>query len=101
MGTPYLKYEPSVFTGFAIKSDSIMDTHDFFDRPFFVFIEGDQTGAGLDVELETNQKSFSFDHNIVCRDGMFEHNQLFAVFEKQDIEAMIELMQHCLKSIKI
>jgi hypothetical protein len=52
-----------------------------------------------DIEIiEQMEKGISHpvDFESTCRDGFFDESQMFAIFEKQDIEALIERLKKCL-----
>ena len=88
-GTLFSKYEPCVFEDLCIKgetwgndfqvqqiADAIESTgcEDFSKRLFHSEVEGD---------------SLPMDFNCMGRDGCFDDDQLFAVWERADVEALI------------
>jgi hypothetical protein len=95
-GVIYSKYEPCNFREFAIKYDtcggdfvcqSIMD-------PWF---DGSRDSSShfdtLERLQETGESSPPLDFDFAGRDGMFDREQLFAVWERHDVEALIKLLQ--------
>lgn len=94
--TLYNTYEPCVFGPLEIKGESL--SNDWFVQSLNT-VNGrssDDRDLVLD-EAEESGVSFSFDLNCEGRDGCFENNQLFAVWEKEDVEALITRLQECIK----
>ncbi len=99
-GTVFSKYKPSVFGDLQIKGASnayndfwyqqIVDSldcegsHEFFD----LLEESEKTGRSLLMDFETE-----------TRDGMFDDEQLFSVWEREDVMSLINrLLQAVLTS---
>ena len=88
-GTVYSKYEPCVFGDLCIKGDSlkndwayqsIVDAIDAIDSPVFsdkLFLS-EKTGESIDM-----------DFYCMVRDGLFENDQLFSVWDKKDVIALM------------
>lgn len=86
-GTVFRKFEPCIYDGICIKKHSI-NTIDFC----YVgtdFVDGD----GQYVNLETGEFKMEY---IVGRDGCFDEDQLFAVYDKSDLVELIEVLQESL-----
>jgi hypothetical protein len=99
-GTLFQKYSPYVFEDLCIKGETTTaagffqvdlcglwpadcnDTNDFCDA-----LDRMRAGAALPLDLETE-----------CRDGLFDNNQLFAVWEARDVEALIARLGAALRS---
>ena len=87
-GTVFMKYEPHIFGSIYIKVGNVHD--DFiFDRL------DDMDDEGYDLIDE--DKSFEFDLHYTGRDGMFNKEQLFCVYENKDVIQLIERLQSTLK----
>lgn len=104
IGTVYSEYEPCVFGPFLIKGETLFrddgspcdwfcqQIHDSLDSassPMFTDM--------LDRALETGD-SISMNFNIEGRDGCYVEDQLFAVWEQQDVAALIERLQEAMQS---
>jgi len=90
-GTIFCKFEPSVFDSMCIKIESISPV-DFY----YCSLIGEIAGSRYSALEEPEYPSFSFDLNVVRRDGCFDENQLFAVYEDSDIENLISTLQRSL-----
>lgn len=101
--TVYAKYTPSVFDGLNIKGDTIYGLNGEAIDWFYQSIGADAIdahdsaawGALLD-ESQEEGKSLVMDFECQGRDGCFDDDQLFAVFEKADVVALIERLKRCL-----
>lgn len=98
-GTIFMKYEPCCFEGLRVKGESL---------PFRAFAYGDMD-APVDAnnsdefadklfDSEENGTSVPLDFDYYVRDGCFEDKQLFAVYEKEDMEKLITKLQQCIET---
>lgn len=88
-GTVFSKYQPECFDGLAMKGESIHDARDFF-----YFDIAEPVPDSVDLErAEQSIESFDLDFHIQSRDGCFDDDQLFAVWERSDVRALIERLQ--------
>lgn len=95
--TLFSKYEPCHFDGLEIKVGNCGE-RDFITQQIADAIECHDIGdfaAKLDDAKDTGV-SLSMDFNMASRDGCFEGEQLFAVWERADLEALIKRLQVCL-----
>lgn len=95
-GTVFSKYEPYAFDSLAIKGSSIGDI-DFFVQEIETAVDSDHSGDFYDKldAAQTKGASLAMDFNCESRDGLFEPGQLFAVWEKADVEGLIARLQQC------
>lgn len=97
VNTLYSEYKPCVFSGLKIKvSSSCLDfaylnlignidsynSEDFFDKLH---------DAGKDDSV-----SLKLDFEAYSRDGMFDHGQLFAIYEDEDVRQLTVTLLGCL-----
>jgi hypothetical protein len=102
-GTLFMKYRPCIFGDLLIKGESCKS---FFeghkDFLYQQLNELESNGSDHDTELLTKAEkegiSIDFDLNCEGRDGMFEENQLFAIYEEKDF---INLIQRLIKTLTI
>lgn len=92
-GTVFCKYSPCVFGELHIKGDSIFFAggDDFFIQQIVDAIDAFDTCEFMDM-LESARKtgvSVPMDFHVEQRDGLFDKDQLFAVWERSDVEALI------------
>lgn len=55
----------------------------------------DADGGKL-FDAQENGVSVAMDFETQGRDGMFDHDQLYAVWEPQDVAALVERLRRCL-----
>ena len=93
-GTLFSKYEPCVFGALQIKGDSL--SNDFCVQQIADSVKcsgSDELFNILFAAKETGD-SFEMDFEVEGRDGLFEDEQLFAVWEAKDVLALVKrLMQ--------
>lgn len=92
--TLYSKYEPCVFEDFCIKGDTL-SSNDFCYQSITDAVACDSSEEFTDVlsRIEITGESTSMDFECQGRDGCFDSEQLFAVWEKTDVEALICRLQ--------
>lgn len=93
-GTMFSKYEPCIFSGLMIKKGSIIEASDFFYINLIDTVEANDSGDFVSIltKAETEQTSFKLAFNCIERDGLFNKDQLFAVYEKQDVMVLINTL---------
>lgn len=94
--TLFAKYHPSVFGQLAIKGESW--ERDFLVQEIVDAIECKDTGEYCEKVdgAQHNGDSIRFDFNCQGRDGYFDDDQLFAVWEQEDVRQLIERLKKCL-----
>ena len=92
--TLYSKYEPCYFSDLTIKCISNM-SDDFVTQGITNAIECDNGQEHIEIlsNSEKNGTSFTMDFDCPGRDGCFDEDQLFAIWEKEDIEKLIERLK--------
>ena len=88
--TLFSKYEPAVFGPLCIKLETWEDSGDFFVQCLAESIEGE-----IATRVERGE-SIRVSYDSCWRDGLFEEGQRFAVWEPDDIQALIARLQECL-----
>lgn len=90
-GTLYAKYEPCVFGPLEIKCESL-GSRDFVAQGIVDAISSTDSGDwGDKLQFAKDYgDSLKMDFNCAGRDGCFVDDQLFAVFESDDVSALIE-----------
>lgn len=94
-GTLFMKYEPCVFEDLCAKGDTL--EHDWLYENIAYSIEctsSDDFGNKLN-DAEEQGISLAMDFDSTGRDGCFDDSQLFAVYEKADIEMLIDKLNRC------
>ena len=102
--TLYSEYEPCAFWGLKIKQKTLF--LDSQNKEPFDFIYEDLIGNVLSknsnefVDIlefaEENKTSFKLDFDCTERDGLFEKEQLFAIYEKEDLTELIKKLNSLL-----
>lgn len=94
--TIFSKYEPCYIHEMEIKGETW--NNDFLVQQVHDAVKADSSAEYTEI-LDRCQKtgeSFEMDFHCQDRDGMFENEQLFVVWEKRDIENLIKRLQECL-----
>jgi hypothetical protein len=94
-GAVFMKYTPSIFSDLMVKKETI--GNDFIYEDIQTGIESDSSGDEMDIlfEAEETGKSIKMTCNTSARDGCFEDDQLFAVYEDEDIKGLIFKLTQC------
>lgn len=94
-GTLFAKYEPCVFEDLCIKGDSIPETRDFFYQDIVGALDARDSGeySNLLFESQETGKSIPLDFDCQSRDGCFEPEQLFAVWDRADVVGLIDRLK--------
>ena len=93
--TLFAKYDPCVFGELETKYETW--EHDFLCASIIDFqgnVSSEHWACILD-EMEKNKSSVGLDFEHSGRDGLFEDNQMFAVFENKDIDDLIAHLRKC------
>lgn len=105
-GTVYAEYDPIVFEGLYIKLKTLKDINNNPIDYYYIHLLGNidaqssSDEADIMIEAEETGKSFKLDFECVSKDGMYESEGLFAIYEKEDIEKFINSLQTCLKKLR-
>ena len=99
-GTIFSKYEYMVFGPLSIKGDSLTNPCiDFFELAIAEAVDcwGPAECIQMLDSAEHKGTSFAMDLECMGRDGLFEKEQLFAVWEKEELLALIGVLQKAIK----
>jgi hypothetical protein len=96
--TVFSKYEPCVFDPIAIKLDTLEGGNDFFVNDSLHDGIECQSCDDEQYKLDAAQQGMSIPltFNIIGRDGFYDEDQLFAVWEPDDIRGLIARLTECL-----
>ena len=95
--TLYSKYTPCCFGELEIKSDN-SGKNDWYVQYLNSAIEFENSGDFID-KLESSRENnieLSIDLKCESRDGLYDEDQLFAVWSKKDVKTLIERLTECL-----
>lgn len=100
-GYVYAKYVPCMFESMSIKGDTIYHDGkaiDWFYQQIMDAIDAKDSGewGNLLEESELTGKSVPMNFECEGRDGCFEDDQLFAVFEPKDVADLIQRLMRCI-----
>ncbi|WP_024647747.1 hypothetical protein [Pseudomonas syringae] len=97
IGTVFAKYEPCVFEELMIKAETLPEIKDFCYQSI-IQIDIGQSGDCYEALLgsEKTGKAVGMDLALQGRDGCFDENQLFAVYDRSDVELLIQRLQQAL-----
>jgi hypothetical protein len=98
----YTLYEPCIFTGLFIKNNTLKNDNgeniDFFISEIIAPIDCENSGEYTDkcIEAGENHIDLQLDFKSLSRDGMFDEEELYAVYSKKDIKKLIERLNELL-----
>jgi len=100
-GVVYSKYEPCCFGPLEIKGDSCGDI-DFFSQQIADSVKcgGSDEFADILFDAAETGASFALDFEIEGRDGCFDAGQLFAVWESEDVSALVARLQKLMSNVE-
>lgn len=92
-GTVFAKYRPQIFDELCVKGDSINESSDFFYRPVWEpYAYSSSELHDVLVAAEERKEEVQIDTDCWQRDGLFEYEQLFAVFSSDEVVKIAESM---------
>lgn len=94
-GTVFMKYEPCCFDELCVKGRTLENDFLYADIVGEIEAESSDEFSAKLTAAENTFASIPMDFNCYTRDGCFDPKQLFAIYEKQDIEGLIAKLQEC------
>jgi len=93
--TVFSKYEPCVFGELMIKGESL--ANDFYAQEIgdAIFCSGSSDRVDKLGASERDGASLPMDFDCPGRDGLFDDDQMFAVWEPEDVRKLIARLQEC------
>lgn len=93
-GTVFCKYEPCVFGALEMFGGPCGDT-DFMTAELVAYPSSSGSDEMYDIlnRCQESGESFKLDTQCYGRDGLFEKDQLFGVYEREDVEQLIETLK--------
>jgi len=88
-GTIYSKYKPCLTDGLHVKADSL-DTGDFVCMGLIDPVAGDHWEACQKME---QGEHVPYEQDDYGRDGMFDDEQLFMVYDQTDTDTMMRILR--------
>lgn len=97
--TLFSKYQPCSFGELEIKVENC-GARDFVTQDIAGAIAHNDSGEFIDKleDARENGTSLPMDFDFAGRDGCFVDEQIFAVWERADIETLIERLKICLEA---
>lgn len=105
-GVLFAKYSSlGNFDNLLVKQDTMFDFNnnptDFgYQNVMEILSSGSDEWIDIISKAEKTSESFSLDLDCGSRDGLFDQDQMFAVYEQQDLDETIKLLRSC-KAAKI
>lgn len=89
-GTVFAKYKPCIFDDLEIKGGSL--TNDFYAQELSVPIKAasDHEFSDILYRAEADGCEVELDFYNEYRDGLYDKDQLFAVYSKEDVQQLIK-----------
>ena len=90
-GTVFAKYKPQVFDGLCIKGESIIEASDFFYQTLWEVEASNSKELYEKIDAAEN-RGVDVPIDVQCgqRDGLFQYDQLFAVFSAGEVRRIAE-----------
>lgn len=90
IGTVYQKYQPCCFDALMIKGETCA-SNDWFEQEIGGNIVGTNNSEEFFTACEAMQRgeTRAIDFDIQGRDGLFDNEQLFAVWDRDDVTNLI------------
>jgi hypothetical protein len=98
-GAIFMKYYPCVFDALSMKGKTLPS--DFYSLDIAQEIKSkgsDDTHGKLLAAQRDPNISLEMDFSVFGRDGLFDKDQLFAVYEKKDVYGLINKLTECLNA---
>lgn len=98
-GTLFAKYAPCYFESLEIKGDTLSHSDDYCYQQIADSIarEGSHEFSSKLDDAQNAMTSLAMDFDCQGRDGCFDAGQMFAVWERADVEALIERLGRALR----
>lgn len=96
-GTVFAKYAPFLFEALEIKAQTL-NGQDYCYQQIVCSLDAGNAGEWGDMLEDSREtgESLPMDFDCLSRDGCFDDDQLFAVFEHSDVAALIARLQEAL-----
>ncbi|EBZ0015906.1 hypothetical protein ABN36_18185 [Salmonella enterica subsp. enterica] len=96
--TLFSKYKPMVFGDIAIKGDTTASGGDYYYQAIADAVYCASTDEMVKVLVAATAHGHEFNIDLECesRDGFYDADQLFAVWDKRDVEQLINRLKSCL-----
>lgn len=101
-GTLYSEYKPQVFTDLHIKEATFYNLDrnptDYVEMCLIgnLLVQNSNEYSDTLEKAEETGSSFKLDFEMYGRNGMYQDDQLYAVYEKVDIEGLINVLNQCI-----
>ena len=98
-GIIYAYFKPVIFKGLFIKGDTIKDENnkliDYFFKNILNEVSSNSSDEMFDIifKREIDGMSFNLDFDCYERDGLFDNDRKYAIYEKNDIENLINVLK--------
>lgn len=94
-GTLYSEFKPCIFNDLMIKGETIGSDYLYMSLIGNVCHEGDF--ASFIFDRLDNSKDFHLDFNLYSRDGLYDNDAMYAVYDKNDIIGLIDTLKGLIK----
>ena len=92
----FSKYQPHVFGYLSIKDKRIENDFLYQQICDSVECESSEDFDNILNKAHINKSSFDIDLGCLSRDGCYDDKEMFAVWEKKDINKLINSLEKCL-----
>jgi hypothetical protein len=98
-GTVYAVYEPQTWYGLNVKGEVWKDQNgkdfEFLYKSLLYMVDCQNSAEESDIlnSAEHQGTIFKMDYDCYQRDGMFDDNQLYMIYDKEDIRGLIGALE--------
>ena len=89
-GTLFIKFEDSIFTSPLLVLDTVVKNNDYYYINITRSIDWDELDNNTNDNIVDSTQSFNIETDGVQRDGTYDKDQLFAIYEKEDIKKILQ-----------
>jgi hypothetical protein len=99
--TLYSIYDPCIFNGLFIKKETIYSEDgegiDFYYQDLIGNVKTNLSESILEIlsKAELDGSRFRLDFRSIDRDGLFDQDALYAIYEKNEVKDLISCLDSC------
>lgn len=98
-GTIFSEYKPCIISGLFIKGCNPGEWRsDYLELDLIESVECKDSEERVDIldNSELDGSEFKFDYELYGRNGLFEDDQLYLVYSKEDVKRLIDVLSKTL-----
>ncbi|MBB6694363.1 hypothetical protein H7B90_23485 [Cohnella xylanilytica] len=97
-GTVYSRFQPMMIEGLMVKGDSLSNDWTYSNLIEDVDANSSEEFSNILLDAMDNGTSFSMDLECYGRDGSYDDSSMFAIYDRDDVERLVDRLQSILRS---